>query len=332
MRASLLSATVLAVAASLSAQTKNYIPDGYATVEGSSSTSWPFGLSTPNQIQYLYNSSLVGSPAIVANQIAFRGQGGSATPAKAGVVVEIAMTTTAAEPATASTTFATNRGQDYTVVFTAKTVNLPAQPGTATPQPFVTAFKLDKPFPYIKANGNYLVEFTTTTAVAGAYSHDCEFLKAVVNTEKLAACGGVSQAVTGGTSTTATSLATFTLSGGPASGVGVFVIGSDLPAPVPLPVGSCKLAVLPILLLPQVLNAAGGAALPIQIPFPLRGTKFSHQWVTIDPVNNVWASSNAIETEIGGYPNATRIYNNTSATSPTGTVQFGVAVVFELTT
>lgn len=316
------------LATPLFAQTPNYMPAGYAKTEGSSYTAYPFGLGSPNRIQYLYHDSLAALPVMVVNQIAFRGEQNRAGVAKSGVELEIGFTTTTTEPINASTTFASNLGQDYTICFTKKTVNLPVQPGTGSPEPFVAQFKLDKPYVYNRLVGNFLVDFIITKLGTGSYSHDCEYSKSVTNTQKQASCGGPTQALSGGSATSATTTWTSTLTGGPASGAGVFILGTELPAGLPLP-GGCKLHVNPLFNFAQVLSG-GSAKVTLPTPFPLRGVTFATQWITLDSSFTTWASSNVYETELGGYLNCVRIYNTSSATSATGSTQLGVAVVFEL--
>lgn len=318
--------------ASLQAQQTTVVPSRYATTEANSYTAYPFGLGTQHKVQYLYDKRLVGVAGLAVQKIALRGQGGLAAAAKTGVDLEIAMSSTSTSPWAASGTFASNVGADYKIVFTRKLVNLPAQPSTPTPAPFVTQFPLDQPFPYATALGNLLIEYTTYAIPAGSYSHDTSYTQAVVNVATGTACG-LAMATTGGLATTATSTLNYNLTTGPASGTGVLLLGTQLlPAPIPLPFSQGCLVHQDVLLLMQKpLSATGTATFNIPLHYENFGLTLQAQAVAADAGLTALVASPSIRTTIGGYDPHTRIYNLSNATSPTGTVQIGVGIVTELT-
>src|SRR5687768_9590744 len=108
--------SVLAFAGALAAQNSIVIPVGLANVPASSSTAYPFGLGASSRIQYLYHASETGlGTPILIRSIDLRAQETSANAAKANVDLQIELSTTAITPATATTTFANNRGTNHAI-------------------------------------------------------------------------------------------------------------------------------------------------------------------------------------------------------------------------
>jgi hypothetical protein len=315
--------------ASLSGQT--VIPSMYATTEASSSTAYPFGLSSPCRLQYLYDRAYVDKPVVPMGQLAIRGNGGTATAGKLQVELEIGLTTTTVSPWAASTTFTSNHGLDFKVVFNRKKIDLPAQPATPTPAPFVAVFVLDTPYVYVRANGNLLIDYIVHGQPAGTYSHDTSFTLTPTHTAVGTPCGNETQTVSGGSVTTPTSTLTYTLAGGPPNGTWIHLLGaSQLPSPVPLPLGGCNLYQDIILLLTGATNATGGGQVVYPLPVTARGAVVYGQFLALDAAATRLGATQSHRSLIGGLDSHTRIYSLTSATVPTGTIQLGVGIVTEL--
>jgi hypothetical protein len=262
--------------------------------------------------------------------VAIRGNGGTATAAKS-VDIEIGMTTTLTSPWAPNTTFSSNLGTDYKIVFNRKVVNLPAQPNTPIPAPFVASFALDVPFVYTRAAGNLLIDYFNRATSTGTYSQDTSFTLAASITAVGTPCANENQTVTGGQKLNATSVVTFTLANGPASAAYVHILGSmALPAPIPLPYGGCKLYQDFLLLLPGATDASGGAVLSYPLPPMARDLVIYGQYVTVNPVGPKFGGTQSHRVAIGGLDSHCRIYNLSSDTSPTGSTQLGVGIVTEL--
>jgi hypothetical protein len=77
------------------------------------------------------------------------------------------------------------------------------------------------------------------------------------------------------------------VSGAPANALGLMVVGSALPAPAPLPFGTCDLFVDPRIALGFLTDASGAAALPFGIHANLSGLDVNFQALVLgfDPAN-----------------------------------------------
>jgi hypothetical protein len=326
----LLVASLAGLAASAHAQTGTVVPAKYTTVEASSYTSYPFGLGSACRLQYLYDASLVGPTVVAMKEIAFRGNGGLANTGKTGVELEIKVSTTKTNPWAASSTFASNHGTNVSTVFTKKKINLPAQP-VKTPNDFVTVFKLDKSFVYIRATGNLLIDYVVTGQPSGAYAHDTSFTSSAVNTVVGTACGGTNSSVTGGQKLNATSTVSYNLTGAPANGVAIHLLGSaPLKTPVALPLGGCKLYQNILLAIGVATNATGGATMIYPLPTNARDLSIHGQFVAFDSKLTKLVATQSNKTVLGGLDPHTRIYSTSSATNATGSIQLGVGIVTRL--
>ena len=323
---------VLALAPCLTAQTTTVVPAKYATTPAGAYTGYPFGLSGPSRFQYLYASTeLAIPPVIVIKQLAIRGEPTLTAPAKSGVDLEIGLTTTPIDPALVSTTFASNLGTDYKLAFTRKTLNLPAQPGGSPTAPFVTVFVPDVPFVYFQVNGHFLVDYLIYSQPPGPYSHETNFTTVAPGiVPNGSSCGGLTQSVTGGVWSTLSATLGFTVSGVPSGGKALHLLGSMLwPAPLPLPLGGCPLYQDLIFTSPMLVFGSGAS-----ISYPLlstfKGLTVYGQGLAVDATFTAITASQSHKVTIGGYEPYTRIYHLSSVTSATGTLQFGVGIVTQL--
>jgi len=328
MRHSLLLPSLLLLSTCAFAQT--VVPFKYATTEASTWTAWPFGIGTPAHFQYLYDSTLVAKPVVAISQIAFRGEGGQSAAAKKNVDLEIFLSTTKTDPWSASATFASNHGSNKTTAFKRKKVNLPAQPAT-TPNGFVTIFKLDKKFVYIRSAGNLMIDYVVHGQPGGLYRHDTSFKGLAVNTAVGTGCGGAKLTVGNVLKLYATSTIDYYLSGAPGSGIAVHLLGSAaLARPVTLPLGGCKLYQNFFVVFALPTSSSGAALVKYRLPTNARDMMVYGQFVAFDSKLTKLAATRSLKTKIGGLDPHTRIFTTTSATALTGRVQLGVGIVTQL--
>ena len=319
--------------ASLLAQTQTtVVPSMYATTEANSSTAYPFGLTATSRVQYLYSKGLVAVPVMSIKQLATRNSNASTSTAKQ-VDLEVGMTTTATDWLASSTTFANNLGTDYKIVFTRKLINLPAQVATSpNPAPFTAIVPFDSQFVYVAVNGNLLIDYFQHATSVGSYNHDTSFTQTGAFTANGTACGGLNQTGSGGTASTLTSTATFSFTGAPVGGAAVHALGSQLLAnPVPLPFGGCLLYqdILATTVVPISATGTGSIIYPLSPNW--KNAVVYGQYVALDATVPALSASQSHKLVIGGFDPHTRIYNLTSNTSATGSIQLGVGIVTELT-
>ncbi|MCB9882892.1 MAG: hypothetical protein H6832_11260 [Planctomycetes bacterium] len=331
MRTLLPTALAFALSAGQVVVAQDTVPDGFLNITGSGSTAYPLGSASPMRIQYLYDESEFAKPVVSIRELAIRAQENGTYGAKTGIELEIRLSSSRYDIFNASTTFASNRGANEVVAFTKKMINTPAFTAM-NPQPFAIVFKLDTAFVYTRLSGNLLIEYVMTQAVSGSLSQDTEFSRSAVVTAVGTPCVTASQSVSGGTSTSASSTLTFSLTGGPISGVAAHVLGfQKLATPVPLPFGNCPLYINPLLVFGVVTNASGSASMTYPIPLGTRttaGPVVYGQWVGITATS--WNSTQAHEVVLGGYLPHGRIYDLTGTTSPTGSVQVGSGIVHRI--
>ncbi|MCA8969898.1 MAG: hypothetical protein KDC95_08955 [Planctomycetes bacterium] len=318
--------SLVALAASVGAQQS--IPSGFLTDAGASYTNYPFGLAN-SRVQYLYDASLIVPPALPINQLEVRAHP-SLTATAHTATIEIRISTSQSAWNAASTTFATNSGNDEVVTFTPKSVNLPGYASSTTPN-WPTVFKLDKPFVYIKAKGNLLIDYLKSNGQSTTYPSNVVWNKAVASNTIGTPCKTANQSFTGGAATSTSTTLIFSLTGGPANGAAAQILSfQKLPQSVPLPNGGCPLHVVPFLVFGVATSSTGTASVTYPTPVGTRsltGPVVYSQWVGLGAT---WDSSPAIEVTIGGYLPCCRIYNTSSATATTGSVQIGAGIVHKV--
>lgn len=317
-------------AANLVAQTQ-VIPAAFATTDAGSSTAWPFGLGTTCRIQYVYGAAETGItvPTLIRS-INLRANNASTNVAKSGIDLQVSMSTTPVAVGTASTTFANNHGANLSVAYTRKLTNIAATtPTTPNIGQYAGALTLDVPFLYDPAAGNLIIDFDISAHITGAWSHDTPFTTAGTHTSVGTACGTLVAGSTGGAIGGAY---VPSVSGGVANSPAVLIIGSTLfPNPIPVPGNpACFLYHDFAATLPLTLSGTGGATLPLTVPpqSSLRGSSLLTQWAAVN-ASALIETSVARQTTFASW-NVLRVYNNTSNTSATGTIQNYVGIVIEL--
>lgn len=322
--------TILAVAAlcaSLASQTQ-VIPADFATIGAASSTAWPFGLSTPCRLQYLYGADETGlAGPVTIRSINVRGNETSTNVAKTGIDLQISMSTTATTVGTASGTFANNHGANLAVVYVRKLTNIAATV-PQNPGQYGGVLMLDTPFVYNPAAGNLIIDFDIASQPAGAWSHDTPFTTAGTHASVGTSClptATSSGGALGGT-------LTLGMSGGVPNNPAVLVIGTTLfGTPIPVPGNpACLLYHTLDVLLPATLSGTGAASIAIPVPpqRALRGAILYSQWGAVNAAVNI-DTTGARRSTLASWV-VLRVHNTASNTSATGTVQNYVGIVIEL--
>jgi hypothetical protein len=304
------------------------VPTALTNTPGSSSTAWPLGLATQNNIQYIYDSQEVGLAGPTAlRSIAVRAQETGSNVAKTGIDIEISMSSTSVAAAAATTTFANNRGANHTVVYARRLTNVPATTPGFIGQ-YAGPFPLDAPFIHqASPTTGLLVEYNTTTAVSGTWSHDTGFTAAGPHVTIGTGCGGFSAGSSGGA--IGTNLL-FTTTGGVPNNPAVLLIGMQLfPVAVPIPgTTGCNLYQQIAATVNVALAAAGTTTVTLPVPNNtfLRGFAIYGQFGSVDAGGGL-ISTNTRAAVINGPWATARVYNNTNAASLTGTVQQQVGII-----
>jgi hypothetical protein len=163
------------------------VPGSLAEVEGSASTSIPFGLSGEARLQCIYDVdelSFTGPRMIqkLSLRADFSTRGGrDQYPVKQFLSLYLAMSTTDVRAWEASTTFADNHGSDFTRVIDDARISLPAQPPLpGGPRPFNIELPFDHPWFYggtpIRDSGpapsGLLFDMSITSQPSGPYRLD----------------------------------------------------------------------------------------------------------------------------------------------------------------
>lgn len=316
------------LAAAAAAQTQ-VIPADFAQSGAPSSTAWPFGLSTPCRLQYLYGAAETGLKApMVIRSINVRGNETSTNVAKSNVDLQLTLSTTTTTVGTASTTFASNHGANQMVVYTRKLTSVnatvPMNPGQ-----YGGPILFDTPFIYDPAAGNLLIDFDIQSQPAGAWAHDTPYTTAGTHAAIGTACNGLGGSSTGGA---LGGVATFTLTGGQQNGIAVHLLGFNrLPQPIPIPGNpGCELYndinVLSVVNLTA--TGTGTISYPVPAQSNLRDAVVFGQYGAINAAFNVDMSQSRQVTLRSWV--VLRVHNTSNNASPTGTVQNYVGIVIEL--
>ena len=166
----------LSLAATGAAQTSNIVvPPSLANAPSWTSSGHPLGFTLPGRVQYCWDASETGvSAPTMLKGMALRAEESSINVAKT-LTMAIEMSTTT-QPATAlSTTFATNRGVNHAIVFTAKPISLPPTPTGGFTGMWTTQMVYDTPFFYVPVAGNLLCEFDVSATATTNYTLDVTF-------------------------------------------------------------------------------------------------------------------------------------------------------------
>jgi PKD repeat protein len=181
MRKSILVPAMAATLASLAfGQMTTVIPNGAATTEGSSSTSYPFNTNNTNghRIQYCYSAATTqATTPIVISGMKFRTNGSTTGSWTGGTYANATVKlSTAAVPFNAmTTTFASNEGGDVVTVFSG-TITVKPTPATGSTNPGVwyVDIQFQNNFLYDPSKGDLLLDVTLPGPRAGgtSYAHD----------------------------------------------------------------------------------------------------------------------------------------------------------------
>lgn len=170
--------SLLSLSAAVAAQNLYVQPDGYAGVEGNSSTGIPFSYLSARVQQA--DSNRIGQPMPAISSLAFR-RDRSAGSSSTARTIDVTILMGKNDIATFSNTFANNWLSTPTTVYTMKPTNLPdisvAPP--APPGPFVVTIPLDVNFNYDGVD-SFMWELLVDNGVTGTYSMD--WSSAAINT------------------------------------------------------------------------------------------------------------------------------------------------------
>jgi hypothetical protein len=306
------------------------IPAGLAAHPASASTAWPFGLSTACRIQYLYDAAETGLTAAVIRALEVRGQESAANAAKAGIQIQIEMSTTPTSSVAANTIFAANRGANHAIAYLRKPTSI-----AATTSGYVGGWSgplvMDAPFLYLASQGNLLIEYDVASQPSTGWNIDCVYTAVAVHTPVGTGCSGLVSSATGGL---LGQTLTWSLTGGPAGVPGALLLGTlELPVPIPVPGSAgCMLYQDIALALGTTLSSAGGASTMLPVPNSswLRAQPVYGQFACLDATLSWILTAGARRTSLGGNFGVTRIYDTSSNTTVTGTVQQYCALVTRL--
>lgn len=148
----------VALAASLTAQTR-VVPPDRATVEGTATNQYPFSYSEV-RFQQLWDGAEIANTMAVLTGVEFRRDGGnSATQNARSWSYVVTAYETLVSPASASTTWANNRGTSLGTVVLNGPISIPAgAPSYPTPQAWSVALPFSSPFTFQRSNGHFMLE------------------------------------------------------------------------------------------------------------------------------------------------------------------------------
>lgn len=135
-------------------------PGAWATTEGPTNNTFPFGSSAVRYQQVFAASEFasVGGPLIIT-AMRFRRDGTAGSPFTDNITWDVTLSTTGAAPDAMNLTFANNIGADVVTVFTG-TQAFNASSTAGPPRDFEAPIVFTNPFTYNPANGNLLWDVT----------------------------------------------------------------------------------------------------------------------------------------------------------------------------
>jgi hypothetical protein len=329
MQFRLLSAAAL-LAAAPAAQLDFVLPKGLTNTPAAATTNFPFGNSTPSRIQYVYDAIEVGiaSPTPIL-RLGVRAGSTMTNNAKVGIDLEIGIGSVQTPAAAMTTNFAANRGANHVIAYTRKLTNLPATTPAFVGQ-YCGPFPFDVPFVFTPGPGTgILIEYDIAQQPSGTWPMDTPFTGNGPHVPNGTGCGGFACTSSGGTVGTSV---VFTATGGVPNNPAVLVLGdSDLPAGVPLPgAPGCFLWQNTLAFLNTSIGATNTV---VTIPLPqdptLRGFGLRGQFASIGAQSTL-ISTNSTRAVLFGQYGVTRIYNNSSNTAATGSIQQFVGIVTKI--
>ena len=354
--ASLSASFLLLVAASAAAQAE-VIPRSLANVEGSSSSSIPFGLPVPSRLMCLFDRrTLSFGPCRQFTGIRLRPDHdpSSAVVAKAFVDISVRLSTTAAGVETASDEFDRNHGTDVAFVIQNRRFALPGSPMTASgPHPFVADFPFDRPWTFGlspvfsgERPANLCIDIQTLRQSVGDWRLDipvdCTSASTLFGSAGpfCLTTAGTGVSITASSNVTAGGDIVYTVSGMPASipfAVNLSLLRQDPPISLSgasLPSPDCFINVLPFVTRAGLSGASGTGAVrfPVARNLDLVGQSLFSQAVVADGQANPLGivTSLGIETGVCGPLAVARIFEIGDAGAVMGQVSFGTSFVAEL--
>lgn len=288
-----LSLSGIVLAASAAAQTSRVLPDDSLENVWAGNNGTGVGYATQNGIsQNLYIAPFsVGSSV---QGVGFRRTATTVDFPSFTIDFEISLSSTPADLATLSSTFANNRGSDHTAVLPRQMINIPARAANSAPSSFFTL----PTTPWTFAGPNLLIECKSYgTGNVTAWRMDRCFERTTVG-EAInwgQSCSTATVASTGGTPAyVGGSTVTLTLAGAAATQPAIALLGFDLnrafgALPLPYDLGTlgmtgCTLLVDPLAQLATATDGAGAASVALPIPSAgATGLGFGLQWLYADP-------------------------------------------------
>ncbi|MBM4060584.1 MAG: PKD domain-containing protein [Planctomycetes bacterium] len=163
MQRTLLCVSLAALAAPALAQFTLVIPAAAATVDGNSSTSWPFDIATGRFI-YIYDSTHFSNNGVtfpvLISQIRVRANAATATWTGSTATLQMDLSTAPIDYTAISTTWNNNHGADRATVYNGAW-SIPAGSSTAgVPGPFYATVTFSQPFLYDPSLGDLTIDTT----------------------------------------------------------------------------------------------------------------------------------------------------------------------------
>ncbi|MFN9276348.1 MAG: PKD domain-containing protein [Planctomycetota bacterium] len=138
-----------ALAAAVSAQVTLVVPQSAATVDGNSSTTWPFDVAAA-RVLYIYDSSHFTGAGVTApiliQQLRWRANASTATWTGSSGTLQIDMSTAPIDHLGVSTTWNSNHGANRATVFNGAFTIPPGSSTAGVPGPFYVTVSLATPF------------------------------------------------------------------------------------------------------------------------------------------------------------------------------------------
>lgn len=311
------------VFAAASAAQAIVLPAHFATVEGTGSSTLPFGFATL-PVRYLQVHD--GVPATTLTSLAFRHDTSGAVRMPFQLTVDVYVSTAAGASMATTATFDANHGADKLHVVTNRTLTVPGNDPAQLPGAFLLDLSFDAGVQFAFGGGSLCWEVVVTAnSATSSMPFDSVLTQGTTPTSPgmLGTRTGLGCLATGRTQPMALSPANSPVdwAGGQATlvvnasqlqanGLVAWASGSNLtswagvPLPLSLPTslgapsGECRLYTDPLVLTPAVASAFGGAQLQLVLPVSvaLHGATVPTQLLGFDPAANALGitSSNVV--------------------------------------
>jgi PKD repeat protein len=152
-----------AFAAALTAQNQLVVPAAAASVDGNSSTTWPFDVAAA-RVLYIYDSSHFTGAGVTApiliQQLRWRANASTATWTGSSGTLQIDMSTAPIDHLGVSTTWNSNHGANRATVYNGAFTIPPGSSTAGVPGPFYVTVSLATPFLYDPNAGDLTIDTT----------------------------------------------------------------------------------------------------------------------------------------------------------------------------